>query len=216
MTENSKYFRLFFDNAPALYKLSDGEAGKLLKNICRMGRGEDLAPMNAKTAFAFDIYSAQLVRDLEYSERMAAIGSVGGKKNKRRLSDASQKESAAKQTITVTDTRQDETDTKQDDSSNTPDALLRACFNRRKIKLSERAWEWLKDRLGPEGLTLELVELAADKAVEHGAPNWAYTRKILNTWYEGGIRTPEDAEEETNDTGIFERPGSFDPKRGYE
>ena len=207
MADSSRYFRLYFDNAPALYRLSDAEAGKLLKNICRLGRGEDLAPMNDKTAFAFDIFAAQFSRDSEFVAKMAAIGSAGGRKSKRRLSDA---KAAHKRGVSNIDI-----DNNIDSNINI-DSALRACFDDNRIPMSARSWQWLTEHYEPYGLTPEMVALAVNRAIEHNARSWVYVQTIFEGWNTKGIRTLEAAEADTPDTGIFERPGSFDPKRGYE
>lgn len=84
------------------------------------------------------------------------------------------------------------------------------------IKLSDRARKMISNYVNVEGMSPDLIRLAADRTVEHDKTSWAYMNTILEGWLKKGIRTVEAAEADTPDTGYFERPGSFDPKRGYE
>lgn len=60
---NKKYFKLYLNYAPVLDKLSNSETGRLMKNILRMARGEELEPMNAKTEVVFHLLAAELNRE---------------------------------------------------------------------------------------------------------------------------------------------------------
>lgn len=60
---NKKYFKLYLNYAPVLDKLSDGDVGRLVKNILRMGRGEELEPMKDKTEVVFHLLAAELNRE---------------------------------------------------------------------------------------------------------------------------------------------------------
>lgn len=92
-------------------------------------------------------------------------------------------------------------------------------------------WNRLREYMdGPDGLTEELVRYAVDACVAANAPNWNYMQGVLDRLVSSGIRTLDEAlaadaarktareaaEAETPATGYWERPGSFDPKRGYE
>ena len=84
------------------------------------------------------------------------------------------------------------------------------------IKLTGRSRKMISNLVSVEGMQPGLIRLAADKAVEHGVLAWSYMEAIFNGWLSKGIHTVEEAEAETPEREIFERPGSFDPKRGYE
>lgn len=62
-------FMVYFDSAPAFERLSDGDAGKLIKAVFSYASTGALMPLDGMTAMAFDLLRPRLDRDAEKYEQ---------------------------------------------------------------------------------------------------------------------------------------------------
>ena len=231
----ARYFRLYFDNAPAIALLSDAELGKVFRNVFRLGRDESLVPLKGKAAAIFEIYRAQFIRDTEDIDTNSENGKLGGRGRKKTAgldekSAGLDEKTPAKPPVKPTiqnNTVQDDTVTERDyttqDNDKTIPASLVDYFASAGIPMVKLRWTQLwRYMYGPDGLTEDVIRYAVDACVAANARNWYYLQGVLNRLIANGTLTideiiaADEAREAAKQTGIFERPGSFDPKRGYE
>lgn len=227
--EQKTYFKLFFDHADIVLSFSNEEAGKLLKSLYKMGRGEDPVPLRPRTATLFDVFRVQFARDTRLSKKRSDAGKQGGRGNKKEKSTALYSESTAlheKSTVNPSIENREQSIEYREQRTENGDVTLSGYFSTAGIRMMPNHWKRLREYMdGSDGLTEELVRYAVDACVAANAPNWNYMQGVLDKLVSSGIKTLDDAlaadaarktNRDTPDTGYFERPGSFDPKRGYE
>lgn len=71
-------FMVYFDSAPAFERLSDGDAGKLIKAVFSYASTGALMPLDGMTAMAFDLLRPRLDRDAEKYEQTIQRRRYGG------------------------------------------------------------------------------------------------------------------------------------------
>jgi len=205
------YLKLFYDLEDTAVKMSDADAGQLLKALLHYGRtGEDISPDSPIADIVYSMVKNQINRDQESYK----FGSKGGRPSKKTgviecenplFENENPPFEKAKPPF---DKDKEEDKDKDEDDKTTTSGGTRAReeetpfgkididplivkAQRELLGLTDTHYDLLRQYR--ETLGDELVSYAIDSAVGNGVRKWAYVESILSRFESAGIKTVAEA-----------------------
>ena len=170
----------------ATRKLSDAEVGRLFRSMLRYSMTQEQPhDLHGREEIVFDIFSQQIDREKNrYDSKCKQMQANGSKSHQKQANRVQEKEKEKEE-----DKEKDKDNHDDDTRARVNTVAVYAANNLQHMSagnIDELAWfqEILPD---------DVIRFAIDKACGNGAPRWAYTASILQSYVRDGIKTVGDA-----------------------
>lgn len=199
-------FILYTEQRAVIEKLSDEQAGKLIKAIYEYVETEQMPELDAMLDIVIIPFRQSLDRNKEkwedVKEKRREAGKLGAEiKKQKKAKEANAnfaKSEKAKQAVNVNDSVNvnvnENVNVVVDEQSDSCVDEVVDFYNNNIGSISSYAFQVLKDY--EQDMGAELVVYAMQKAVEANARNIRYIKAILNSWSKKGIKSLYEAKEE--------------------
>ena len=205
-----EYFCEYHSMLDATRKLSDAEVGRLFRGLLQYSAtGEQPHNLQGREEIVFDIFSQQIDRQKErYDSKCKQLQANGSKSHQKQANRVQEKEKE---------------EDKEKDKDNHDDDDTRARVNTVAVYAANNLQHMSAGNIDElagfqEILPDDVIRFAIDKACGNGAPRWAYTASILQSYVRDGIKTVGDAKaaQEKHEQGKRSTPQKDNPALHYE
>lgn len=192
-----RYVKIFYDWPTTTKKLTYEEKGRLIDAIICYASNQPFELIGNED-YIFPVFQAQIDRDKEkYNDvvqKRRVAGAIGGNQKAANASKCKQDKEEDKDIKTKIEDKDKRHKTKDkedsllyiDDARPNLDTVEIYATNNLRSMTPGNMQELASYK---EDLPDEVIRHAIDKACEHGAPTWAYTKSILNRYLDEGSKT---------------------------